>query len=106
MVFDEIDSGVGGRVAELVGRHLRRLAESCQVLCVTHLPQVASHAHGHLAVSKGVNAAMTSVRVRTVAGEARTEETARMLAGASVTTRSIAHAREMLESAGQAETRE
>ena len=53
MVFDEIDSGVGGRVAELVGRHLRRLAESCQVLCVTHLPQVASQAHGHLTVSKG-----------------------------------------------------
>ena len=106
MVFDEIDSGVGGRVAELVGRHLRRLAESCQVLCVTHLPQVASQAHGHLAVSKGANAEMTSVRVRAVAGDERTEEIARMLAGASVTTRSIAHAREMLESAGREETRE
>ena len=101
MVFDEIDSGVGGRVAELVGRHLRHLAEHCQVLCVTHLPQVASQAHGHLTVSKGMNGAMTSVRVRTVAGEARTEEIARMLAGASVTARSLAHAREMLESAGR-----
>ena len=106
MVFDEIDSGVGGRVAELVGRHLRRLAESCQVLCVTHLPQVASQAHGHLTVSKGVNGAMTSVRVRTVAGDARAEEIARMLAGASVTERSLAHAREMLESAGRAGARE
>ena len=103
MVFDEIDSGVGGRVAELVGRHLRRLAEHRQVLCVTHLPQVASQAQGHLTVSKGVNGAMTSVRVRTVAGEARAEEIARMLAGASVTARSIAHAREMLESAGRQE---
>ena len=105
MVFDEIDSGVGGRVAELVGRHLRRLADGCQVLCVTHLPQVASQAHGHLAVSKGANAKMTSVQVRTVSGEARAAEIARMLAGASVTTRSVAHAREMLDSAGQLETR-
>ena len=106
MVFDEIDSGVGGRVAELVGRHLRRLAEHCQVLCVTHLPQVASQAHDHLTVSKGVNAAITSVRVRTVAGDARTEEIARMLAGASVTSRSIDHAREMLESARHTEVHE
>ena len=103
MVFDEIDSGVGGRVAELVGRHLRRLAESCQVLCVTHLPQVASQAHGHLTVSKGANESSTSVRVRTVKDEERTEEIARMLAGASVTARSRAHAREMLESARQTE---
>ena len=106
MVFDEIDSGVGGRVAELVGRHLRHLAESCQVLCVTHLPQVASQAHGHLTVAKGANGAMTSVGVRTVTGEERTEEIARMLAGTSVTARSRAHAREMLESARQAEMAE
>jgi DNA repair protein RecN (Recombination protein N) len=103
MVFDEIDSGVGGRVAELVGRHLRHLAETCQVLCVTHLPQVASQAHGHLTVSKGANGSMTSVRVGTVTGEERTEEIARMLAGTSVTARSRAHAREMLEAARQAE---
>ena len=102
MVFDEIDAGVGGRVAELVGRHLRRLAESCQVLCVTHLPQVASQAHGHLTVSKGANGSMTSVRVRSVDGEARAEEIARMLAGANVTGRSLAHAREMIESAREA----
>ena len=99
MVFDEIDAGVGGRVAELVGRHLRRLAESRQVLCVTHLPQVASQAHGHLTVSKGANGSMTSVRVRRVNGEERTEEIARMLAGEQVTARSLAHAREMLEGA-------
>ena len=106
MVFDEIDSGVGGRVAELIGRHLRHLAESCQVLCVTHLPQVASQAHGHLTVSKGANGSMTSVRVRTVTGEERTEEIARMLAGVRVSARSRAHAREMLESARQAEMAE
>ena len=102
MVFDEIDSGVGGRVAELVGCHLRRLAESCQVLCVTHLPQVASQAHAHLTVLKGANGSMTSVRVETVTGEERTEEIARMLAGTSVTERSRAHAREMLETARSA----
>ena len=106
MVFDEIDSGVGGRVAELVGRHLRHLSAHCQVLCVTHLPQVATQAHDHLTVSKGVNGAMTTVRVRAVSGEARTEEIARMLAGASVTSRSLDHAREMLASARQAEVRE
>ena len=102
MVFDEIDSGVGGRVAELVGRHLRRLAEGRQVLCVTHLPQVASQAHGHLTVSKGANGSMTSVRVRSVNGEERTGEIARMLAGENVTARSLAHAREMLEGVREA----
>ncbi len=102
MVFDEIDSGVGGRVAELVGRHLRRLAASRQVLCVTHLPQVASQAHGHLTVLKGANGAMTSVQVRTVTGDERTEEIARMLAGTNVTERSRAHAREMIEAAPRA----
>lgn len=102
MVFDEIDSGVGGRVAELVGRHLRRLAEGRQVLCVTHLPQVASQAHGHLTVSKGANGSMTSVRVRSVNGEERTEEIARMLAGENVTARSLAHAREMLQGVREA----
>ena len=102
MVFDEVDSGVGGRVAELIGRHLRRLAGSCQVLCVTHLPQVASQAHGHLTVRKGANGAMTSVRVRAVTGEDRIEEVARMLAGAKVTERSRAHAREMLDAARSA----
>lgn len=102
MVFDEIDSGVGGRVAELVGRHLRRLAGSRQVLCVTHLPQVASLAHDHLTVLKGANGSMTSVRVRAVTGGERIEEVARMLAGARVTERSRAHAREMLDAARSA----
>ena len=103
MVFDEIDSGVGGRVAELVGLHLRRLSGGCQVLCVTHLPQVASQAHAHLTVSKGANGSMTSVRVRTVDGEDRTREIARMLAGATITSRSLAHAREMLGGVARAE---
>ena len=98
MVFDEVDTGVGGRVAELVGLHLRRLSESCQVLCVTHLPQVASQAHAHLTVAKGANGSMTNVRVRTVEGEDRAREVARMLAGATITDRSLAHAREMLGS--------
>ena len=69
------------------------------MLCVTHLAQVASQAHGHLTVLKGANGSMTNVRVRTVTGQERTEEVARMLAGARVTERSRAHAREMLEAA-------
>ena len=72
------------------------------MLCVTHLPQVASQAHDHLTVLKGANGSMTSVRVRAVTGGERIEEIARMLAGARVTERSRAHAREMLDAARSA----
>lgn len=100
MIFDEIDTGVGGRVAELVGRHLRRLAADRQVLCVTHLPQVASQGHGHFTVTKdSADDEMAGVRVQPIEGEERTREIARMLAGENVTERSLDHAREMLGAA-------
>ena len=98
-VFDEVDSGVGGRVAETVGSALRRLAGDCQVLCVTHLPQVAARGHQHVEVSKGVRDGTTFARAAKLAGEARVEEIARMLGGTELTDRALAHAREMLERA-------
>ncbi len=98
-VFDEVDSGVGGRVAEVVGGALRRLAEGCQVLCVTHLPQVAARGHHHLEVRKGVRDGTTFATVTPLDGDARVQEVARMLGGLEVTERALAHAREMLERA-------
>jgi len=98
LVFDEADVGVGGRVAEIVGRRLRALGESHQVLCVTHLAQVASRAHHHAIVRKSVGRDGTpGVGVAPVRGEGRIEEIARMLGGETITPKTIAHAREMLD---------
>lgn len=96
LVFDEVDAGIGGGVAEIVGRELRRLGERRQVLCVTHLPQVASLAHHHLVVEKRLERDTTLARVRRLDREARTEEIARMLGGMTITEQTLAHAREML----------
>ncbi|MFV0276338.1 MAG: DNA repair protein RecN, partial [Parahaliea sp.] len=96
MVFDEVDVGIGGAVAEVVGRLLRRLAASTQVLCVTHLPQVASQGHQHLRVSKTNSKQTALTRMARLEGEARTEEVARMLGGVKMTAQTLAHAREML----------
>jgi DNA repair protein RecN (Recombination protein N) len=98
LVFDEVDAGVGGAVAEMVGRQLQALASRGQVLCVTHLPQVASQADHQLRVSKVVAAGSTRTRIETLDDEARVEELARMLGGAQITARTREHAREMLES--------
>lgn len=98
-VFDEVDSGVGGRVGEVVGSALRRLAGACQVLCVTHLPQVAARGHHHLEVRKGVRDGATFATVTPLGGDTRVQELARMLGGLEVTERALAHAREMLERA-------
>jgi DNA repair protein RecN (Recombination protein N) len=95
-VFDEVDSGVGGRVAESVGLALRQLADTCQVLCVTHLPQVAAQGHSHLQVSKATRDGATYAAVAALAHADRVQEVARMLAGVEVTTRALEHAREML----------
>lgn len=102
MVFDEVDSGVGGAVAEIVGQKLRRLAAGCQVLCVTHLPQVAAQGHQHLRVAKSSDAASTSVRIERLDETARRDEVARMLGGVEITRQTLAHARQMLDSARQA----
>ena len=100
MVFDEVDSGIGGGIAEIVGQKLRRLSHNRQVLCVTHLPQVAAQAHQHLFVSKNQKAAVTSSSVSRLTEEQRVNEIARMLGGVTMTENTLAHAREMLESAG------
>jgi len=98
LVFDEVDVGIGGPTAEIVGRLLRKLGSQTQILCVTHLPQVASQAHHHLVVSKSVSKGMTQSTINRLAGENRTLEIARMLGGVDITEHSLAHAREMLAS--------
>ena len=101
MVFDEVDAGIGGGVAEIVGRRLRALGETRQVLCVTHLPQVASQAHQHLRVSKQTEAKATLTRIETLDRKLQVEELARMLGGIEITETTRKHAREMLARAGQ-----
>ncbi len=97
MVFDEVDTGIGGGVAEVVGRKLRALGARRQVLCVTHLPQVAALAHRHYRVSKDVADGTTHSAVTPLDGSARIEELARMLGGMEITRETRAHARQMLE---------
>jgi len=101
MVFDEVDSGVGGGVAEMVGRRLAELGASRQVLCVTHLPQVASLATQHFRVSKVTDGKATRTSVQPLGKEARIEELARMLGGVEITTKTLEHAAEMLAGAPQ-----
>jgi DNA repair protein RecN (Recombination protein N) len=101
MVFDEVDSGIGGGVAEIVGRELRTLSERGQVLCVTHLPQVASQGHHHLRVVKLTDGHTTRTALAELSEAERVEELARMLGGLTVTEKAREHAREMLASAGQ-----
>jgi DNA repair protein RecN (Recombination protein N) len=98
LVFDEVDAGVGGAVAEMVGRQLHALAGRGQVLCVTHLPQVASQSDHQLRVSKQVVQGSTRTRIESLDAETRVVEIARMLGGATITDRTLEHAREMLES--------
>jgi DNA repair protein RecN (Recombination protein N) len=97
MVFDEVDSGIGGAVAEIVGRELRSLAERGQVLCVTHLPQVASQGHHHLRVAKQTDGRTTRTALTELQPQDRVEELARMLGGIEVTSKAREHAREMLK---------
>lgn len=99
LVFDEVDAGIGGGVAEIVGQSLRRLSTGRQVLCVTHLAQVASQADHHFAVSKVSGTRSTRTGIRELKGNDRVEEIARMLGGVTLTERTRAHAREMLASA-------
>ncbi len=98
-VFDEIDAGIGGRVAEAVGLKLKALAKNQQVLCVTHQPQVASLADGHFLVEKTTDGRKTSVSIRMLDENARVAEIARMLAGEKVSDTARDHAKEMLKAA-------
>lgn len=96
MVFDEVDSGIGGAVAEVVGQKLRRLGSQRQVLCVTHLPQVAAQGHAHLQVSKSSETDSTETRIAQLDDKARRHEIARMLGGIEITKETLAHAKQML----------
>ena len=100
MIFDEVDSGIGGGIAEIVGQKLRRLSENRQVLCVTHLPQVAAQAHQHLFVAKNQQTELTSSTVTRLATQQRVQEVARMLGGVTITENTLAHAQEMLQLGG------
>jgi len=99
LIFDEVDSGVGGAVAETVGRLMKQLGQHRQVLAVTHLPQVAACADHHLLVSKAAAKGQVSSQVRAVNGEERVSEIARMLGGEKLSATTLAHAREMLGTA-------
>lgn len=99
LVFDEVDSGIGGATAEVVGRKLRELSRHHQVICVTHLPQIACFADEHRSVRKEVRAGRTVTVVERLEKEALVDEIARMLGGLKVTEKTRAHAREMLEHA-------
>ena len=102
MIFDEVDSGIGGGVAEIVGSQLSLLAGRRQILCVTHLPQVAAQAQHHFRVVKTSTEAHTESRVIQLDEDARIQEVARMLGGVKITDNSLAHARELLNLAGTA----
>jgi DNA repair protein RecN (Recombination protein N) len=97
LIFDEIDTGIGGRAAEAVGKKLKALSRSNQVLCVTHLPQIATFADHHYLIEKKSSADRTRTAVRLITGEERTEEIARMLSGAKLTETSRKHAEQMLK---------
>ena len=100
LIFDEVDSGIGGGVAEIVGRQLRTLGNDRQTLCVTHLPQVAAQAHRQLFVSKQVVNGSTATTITELVENDRIEELARMLGGVEITEQTRAHAEEMLQKAG------
>jgi len=99
MVFDEVDSGVSGGVAEMVGRRLQELGENRQVLCVTHLPQVASLADHHFRISKVSDGKSTRSGIQVLGNDGRVEELARMLGGVEITSKTLEHAAEMLAGA-------
>ena len=100
LVFDEVDTGIGGRAAEAVGKKLKTLSRGNQVLCITHLPQIATFADHHYLIEKKDAAGRTRTSVRLIAGDDRTEEVARMLSGAKLTETSRKHAEQMIRANG------
>jgi DNA repair protein RecN (Recombination protein N) len=100
LVFDEIDTGIGGRAAEAVGKKLKALSKGSQVLCVTHLPQIATFADHHFLIEKRAAAGRAKTTVREITGDLRTEEVARMLSGAKLTETSRKHAEQMIKANG------
>lgn len=98
-VFDEVDAGIGGRVAEVVGRNLAEMSAKRQVICITHLPQIACFADHHFIIRKMTEKGRTLTHVQRLPGDQREEEIARMLAGVRITDQAMAHARQMLKTA-------
>jgi DNA repair protein RecN (Recombination protein N) len=96
LIFDEVDTGVGGATAEIVGKHLRKLGNSAQVFCVTHLPQVAAQSHHHYKVNKFEKNESIATKIAHLAEDDRIEELARMLGGIELTKNTQEHAKEML----------
>jgi DNA repair protein RecN (Recombination protein N) len=99
LVFDEVDTGIGGATSALVGEKLKRVGSRQQVLCITHLPQVAAFADRHYRVEKSVIEGRTVTSVAPLAGEERVTEMARMLGGVKITEKTLEHAREMIDQA-------
>jgi DNA repair protein RecN (Recombination protein N) len=97
VVFDEVDAGIGGGVAEVVGKKLADLAKHHQVICITHLPQIAKFGDQHFRISKQVSAGRTRTSINLLNTEDRYQEIARMLGGEKITQTTLAHAREMLD---------
>ena len=97
LVFDEIDTGIGGRAAEAVGKKLKTLARRNQVLCITHLPQIAAFADHHYVIEKRQVGGRSRTGVRRLEPAERTEEIARMLSGARLTDTSLKHAEQLLK---------
>ncbi|OFW12194.1 MAG: hypothetical protein A3F69_04355 [Acidobacteria bacterium RIFCSPLOWO2_12_FULL_66_10] len=104
LIFDEVDAGIGGRVADVVGRRLRTLGSAFQVLCITHLPQIAAYADTHFQIEKGVEEGRTRTTVRRLGDEGRVDELARMLGGEAITDGLRRSAYEML--AGRAKAKD
>jgi len=97
LIFDEVDTGIGGRVAEIVGKLLHQVGQRCQVMCVTHLPQVAAWANHHLTVSKESTDSAPISRITVLDEDGRVDEVARMLGGIEITTTTLQHARELID---------
>jgi DNA repair protein RecN (Recombination protein N) len=97
LIFDEVDAGIGGAVADVVGSRLRLLADRLQVLCITHLPQIAAYGTTHFRIEKSVKGGRTSTAVTRLDGVEREAEIARMMGGADVSAAVLAGAREMIE---------
>lgn len=99
LIFDEVDSGIGGRTADRVGRSLKALAQRHQVVCITHLPQIACYGDHHYVVSKTTHQGRTITAMDELTGQERLEEIARMLGGEKISAKTRAHAKEMLSRA-------
>ncbi len=96
LIFDEVDVGIGGKTAEIVGNLLQQLGQRNQLLCITHLPQVAAKGSHHITVTKEKNKTSTEVHIKTLNAAERVKEIARMLGGITISKQTLAHAEELL----------